>query len=840
MGNIVTQTGQTKAIPKPLSMPLRVRAFLARQTDVLLAATVGALALALYLRTLAPGVLGGDSGEFQFTAWLAGFAHPTGYPLYLILGSLWSHVLPFHNPAWRMNAFSALWGGVTVALVYLLTRRTLQITAPRVAAWKHRALALLAALTFAVTPTFWSQAVIAEVYTLNAAFMTAVLLGLTLWAGRRKTGDRPGRQALFWTAALYGLSLTHHRTMLLLAPTIAVYLWYARRPRVPWRERFDSLTRALPLVLIPLLLYLYIPLRAPQAPYAHIVISPTQTLNLYQANVPGFIAYVTGETFGGEIRTTTVALAHLPDALNMLVREMTWPGVALGVCGALWLGRRSRRLLALSGLSFLSLLIFNLFYGIGDIFVYYIPLYLIWTLWAALGILGLGELARLGLLWRASKAGRVVRPMPATLSDTLGIRPGVRRPVTVAILALLFVLPVTIFTRNYALVDQSRNNQMTTGWQGILAQAIPENAILISNDRDEMTPLMYFQYVEGIRPDITGLFPLIGPAADWGDVGQVVDNALRSGRPVLLVKPMPGLEVKFRLEPAGTLVNVAGPAVAKAPDRARPTVFGDAMRLSGYDLRPVSLTPGATVSVTLYWQSLRALADDYTTFVHILNADGVMIGQDDHQPGGAYYPTHLWRAGELLKDTHSFTLPPDLGRAPYSIVAGLYRQTPALEHLGKPEQIGLVGRLRPADEIPKDLDNKLSLTFGDQIGLDGYQLTEQKGTLNLRLYWQALGTPRLDYTVFVHLLDANGRIVAQRDQQPGGTEAPTSTWPNGYILADDLTITLPADLPAGKYQLITGLYDSSTLVRLPVSDERGRPAGDTAALTEINWPPTNP
>jgi hypothetical protein len=852
MDETAAQPISEQAVPQSASSPLKMRAAWARRVDVWLAALVGALAFALYLHTLAPGVLGGDSGEFQFTAWLAGFAHPTGYPLYLILGSLWTHLLPLHSPAWRMNAFSALWAGLTVALVYLLAQRTLLITAPEAPTWIQRVLGLLAALTFAVTPTFWSQAVIAEVYTLNTAFLAAVLLGLTIWAGRRNTGGLPGRQALMWSAALYGLSLAHHRTMILLAPAFAIFLWYDRHPRVSWHERFESVARALPLMLIPLLLYLYIPLRAPQAPYAHVVISPTQTLDLYEGSLQGFITYITGESFGDEFRSASGALAHLPGALDMLVNEMTWPGVALGACGAFWLGRRSRRLLALSGLSFLSLLAFNLFYGIGDIFVYYIPLYLIWTLWSALGVLGLGELARMGLVYRravrqahlmrpgrggARLIGRAVPPAPPIIAQNINL------PVTIVALVLMLVLPVAIFTANYARVDQSGNNQMAIGWQGVLAQPIPQNAILVSNDRDEMTALMYFQYVEGKRPDITGLFPLIGPVDEWGDVGQVLDNALRSGRPVWLVKPMPGLEVKFQLEAAGSLVKVDGPAVTKAPDHARPAAFGDAavgdaMRLSGYDLRPASLTPGARVNISLYWQPQQALGDDYTTFVHILNADGIMVAQDDHQPGGNYYPTHLWRAGELLKDTHAFTLPTDLGRAPYSIVVGLYRQIPALEHLGKPEQIGVVGLLRPADTIPADLSNKLALTFDDQIGLNGYKLAVQDNSLKLTLYWQALSTPQIDYTAFVHLLDANGRIVTQQDQQPGGTEAPTSTWPRGYTLADDVTIAIPRNLPAGKYRLVAGLYDAATMARLPITDDRGRPSGDTAELAQINWPPS--
>ena len=130
-------------------------------------------------------MLGGDSGEFQFAAWLGGFAHPTGYPLYLLLGYLWTHLLPIADAAWRMNAFSALWGAVAVGLLYLLALRMLQITAP--AGWPvaiSRLLALLAAAIFAVTPTFWSQAVVAEVYTLNAALIVAILLALVTWAAR--------------------------------------------------------------------------------------------------------------------------------------------------------------------------------------------------------------------------------------------------------------------------------------------------------------------------------------------------------------------------------------------------------------------------------------------------------------------------------------------------------------------------------------------------------------------------------------------------------------------------------------------------------------------------------
>ena len=834
--------------------------------DYALAFLVGLLALVLYMRTLAPGLLGGDSGEFQFAAWLGGFAHPTGYPLYLLLGYGWTHLLRLGDPAWRMNAFSALWGGLAIGLIYLLALRVLQLTitsGPSFAV--QRLAALFVALTFAVTPTFWSQAVIAEVYTLHIVFVAAVLLGLVTWAAQ--PSGHQNYRPLYWTAAIYGLSLAHHRSMLLLAPAIAIYLWQNRRWDEDWRMRFGGLARALPLLLLPLLLYLYIPLRAPHVPYFEIHLSPDQTIQLYRPTVLGFVKYVTGTVFSAAIRPTSGAIAQLAVAARFFIREVSWAGLALGLFGMLWLARRARSLFTLTGVSFLAIVAFNLFYGIGDIYVFYIPAYLIWVIWMGLGVAALA--------WQLEKS--ITKPTnqpanqhaahstPRTLPGTMlghTTRKTVRLLPWLACL-LAFALPAWTLITHYAQTDQALNNQARTTWQAIVAQPIPQDAILISNDRDEMTPLWYLQYVEGVRPDLTGLFPLIQPTAEWSDVGQVIDMARRSERPVLLIKPMPGLEIKFRLEPflpsqsgahpersasgvegappvERTLVQVLGPAVEKPPIKPHVVVFADAIRLNGYDVQPDLVSGNSELAVALYWQPLHGLQADYTTFVHLLNADGVVVGQNDHQPGGVYYPTSLWRPGELLKDVHTLTLAPDLGRPPYTIEVGLYTKGTNLQHLGSPEQIGVIGPARAPDQVPENLAHRLNLIFGDQIAqiaLNGYEMTVQGNLLTLRLYWQALRPPTNDYTIFVHVLNADDMIVAQQDQQPAGGEMPTSTWPRGYILADDVTITLPADLPEGTYRLVAGLYNSATLVRLHVSDVDGHPLGNSAPLGDLSWPP---
>ena len=661
--------------------------------DALIALIASVFAVLLYLRTLAPGILGGDSGEFQFAAWLGGFAHPTGYPLYLLLGWLWTHLLPLHDPAWRMNAFSALWGGVATGLVYLLALRMLrQATANP---W-FRLLALFAALTFAVTPTFWSQATLAEVYTLNAALVAAILLGLVTW------GQTGSRRALYLTALLYGLSLAHHRTTLLYLPAIAIFMLLTIRqqvtsPRVPASPRLrvsvsprHLVTLAL-LVLAPLLLYLIIPLRAPHVPYFQIRVAADQPLQLYRTTLAGFIEHISGQGFGSALGVSGSAVARLRGLPALFTGELTVVGLALGLLGLIGLALRAKPLLALTGLSFLAIVGFNLIYGIGDIYGYYIPAYLIWVLWMALGLGAVCDAVKGRRGDTETRRHGDAESIPAQHSPHRRVAASPRHWLALAICLAALALPIYLVITNFASHDRSQD-VTAKAWDALLAQPIPQDAILITNDRDEMMPQWYLKYVEGRRADLIGLFPLIQPGPEWADVGAVTDQALRSGRPVYLIKPMDGLEVKFGLTPEGALVRVDGPAAASEPAQPTGQTYGDAIRLAGYDLSPATLNPGGTVELTLHWQPLTRLDADLTTFVHLVDADGNKLSQSDHRPGGVFYPTSLWKPGETLADQHTLALPAALGQPPYTIVVGLYDSAAGLQLLGEPQPIGTLSR----------------------------------------------------------------------------------------------------------------------------------------------------
>lgn len=111
-------------------------------------------------------------------------------------------------------------------------------------------------------------------------------------------------------------------------------------------------------------------------------------------------------------------------------------------------------------------------------------------------------------------------------------------------------------------------------------------------------------------------------------------------------------------------------------------------------------------------------------------------------------------------------------------------------------------------------------TFGGVLELFGYDL-EPAEQPTLTLYWRARQRVAIDYTVFVHLLDASGQLVGAYDSQPVGGAYPTSVWSPEYVVRDRRLLSLPDGLAAGEYRIEVGLYDLATMERLPASDGEG-------------------
>lgn len=145
------------------------------------------------------------------------------------------------------------------------------------------------------------------------------------------------------------------------------------------------------------------------------------------------------------------------------------------------------------------------------------------------------------------------------------------------------------------------------------------------------------------------------------------------------------------------------------------------------------------------------------------------------------------------------------------------------------------GEMRPSEDnfvafhVPADAERiRTAMTadsdFGGIIKLVGYTIDPTDDQLLVTLAWQAVAATSVDYTGFVHLLDAGGDLVAQTDRPPAGY--PTSDWRPGEIIIEHFRVRLPSSISPGTYRLRTGFYDPATVIRL----------GEAADLGPVNLP----
>lgn len=737
----------------------------------------------LYALMGSPGLEWGDAGEAQLAAWQAGLSHPTGYPLYLMLGWLWTHGLTLLGvaPTRAMTLFSALAAAATVAacmpmLAALLRRSWLGLGSRAV-----QAIAAMAALCFGFSYTFWSQALIAEVYALNALFLVLLLWGL--WARGQDT------RALPWLALLYGLALGHHRTMLLWVPGLLLWLWVEQRAVLTPRRALTLLA----LVALPQLLYLYIPWRGPLSAYLHQPLAEGAILTLYDGSPAAFWAHVTGTTFAGELGLKEPLAARLALLWRFSQQNLPLPLLVTALLGSLTLVtplgvllslRLADRLLLWSGA--LLTILFGLLYAIGDVEVMFIPAWLALTI---LGFAGIALLLRYLLLWPE---------LPARLRYGL-------------VMALLMV-PLLLQLRHEP--PSRAANQAPRLWvERLLAAEPPPGAILITNDRDEMVPLWYAQFAEGRRPDLLGLFPLVTADPAHRDVRSLVEWALQWGRPVFLTKPMPGLALRFELAEEGALVRVRGPA-ALPESPPLEGALAPALTVVGWEPSTLRPQPGEVVTLALALEPQAPLAAPLTFSLQLFGLEGEPLAQQERAPD-PFYPAPLWSVGEALRLPLTMTLP--LDAAP-----GLYEWRLSAYHLAGEQIVPLgqqivVGRFLMGVAPPPlgELDDPLA-RFGPGLllaGVDRAEAPPRAGApVEFILHWVAQAAPRRPYTLFVHLLDEGGTLRAQADAP---LDPPTDTWVAGDQWHERRVLPLPADLPPGRYSLWVGLYDEQG--RLPVA-----------------------
>lgn len=277
-----------------------------------------------------------------------------------------------------------------------------------------------------------------------------------------------------------------------------------------------------------------------------------------------------------------------------------------------------------------------------------------------------------------------------------------------------------------------------------------------------------------------------------------------------------------------------GPITFLAPDGS--------IQLAGVEMAPGQSTAGggpAPIALTLYWRAVEPVAGDYLSAVYALGQDFQAVGGLNRHPAWGMVPTSRWQAGQVWRDEYRLYVRADApAPARLRVKVSLFdpvvgRDLPAQAADGAPMALVLVGEARLTARpgaIPEPAV-RLEANFGDGIVLEGYTLgNSAESTLPLTLTWRATATPSQAYTVFVHLLSPT-QLLATGDAPPVNNDYPTTLWQAGDLIADRHTLPLPADLPAGLYQIAVGLYDPNSLARLI------RPDGSDAVIWTLRLPP---
>lgn len=228
---------------------------------------------------------------------------------------------------------------------------------------------------------------------------------------------------------------------------------------------------------------------------------------------------------------------------------------------------------------------------------------------------------------------------------------------------------------------------------------------------------------------------------------------------------------------------------------------------------------GEPAEIDLYWQARAAPGEDYMPRLQVIGRGDKVVAELVEKPVAGTYPTAWWQAGELVRDRHALVVPAGLASGGYRLrLSVLHAASGAPIHTWRGPVVVNLGEFLVAGreayfDVPAPQNPQVA-PFSPAIELLGYDLhgpweSGDGSRLQVTLYWHALSTPDRNYHTFVHLLDAEGRIVAQDDGVPGG-DLFTLGWLPGEYLPDLADLTLPPDLSPGDYRLAVGLYDPVT------------------------------
>ena len=428
------------------------------------AGTIGLFLLAsvVYIGGLCPTIYWFDSPEFVATTYTLGISHPAGSPTYSLFAKL-ATFLPLGSIAFRVNAFSALVGALSVTLLFSILHKLLALTSP----WTRWIAALVGGLFLLVSESFWRFTEVAEVYSLQNCFL--LLLCLALLTARVSTEVLQERY--YWLFAfLYGLSAGVHATMAFFVPAFAVFIGLTARRLF----RVRALAFLAFFFLLGFATYLYLPIRSLTEPAFNW--GEPQTFQQFLIHI--------SDRKDAAVHTV-LFWQQLPYQIYMylthLVNEFSILGCLIGLVGFMTLFRLDKPLWLMLLLAFLGHTAFFIRTW-WDTAWGFIPSFVIFAIW-----IGLGIHTCLRLLESLYQCHDIRLPRVAVYTILFG---GTLVSLTQA------------FVHHEAIAYQSANYSTELYGKQLLEQ-LPPDAILFCEY--SWFPLLYLQQVERQRPELTFL-----------------------------------------------------------------------------------------------------------------------------------------------------------------------------------------------------------------------------------------------------------------------------------------------------------------------------------------------
>jgi len=454
-----------------------------RFTDIIAASAITFLSFAVYMSTMSRSIPCIDGGELTTVLWTLGIAHPTGYPLFTLLGYAFVHIPFYSEVAVRANLFAAVCTAVAGGLFYCVMvqgQRLLCITPPANLKKTNRSkqpapvestkfgplelemklAAVLADLSLVFSKTFWDQGTSIEVYPLQLVLFAAILIAWFRFL------DVPSKSSSFFAGFVLGLGFTNHMTTILTVPALLFLFTLSYKGK---RFSLKFIYRILAGGMLAGLLYLYLPVRASQDP----------VLNWGNPeNLKRFVWLVSGKQFRVWMFSSfEVFQKQLGVFFSSLFPEFRFVLliIVVGIAATLLSTKKfgsHRRYFWFCLLLLVSDLFYATNYSIHDIFSYFLLAYISLSLFAAVGFRWLIEMVH----------RRIKAVFPAAL--------------------LLLIFPVVSAFSNFREVDESNDSSVENYTKDIIRD-LPSCSLVLGYQWDNfVSASLYYQNVDGLRKDV--------------------------------------------------------------------------------------------------------------------------------------------------------------------------------------------------------------------------------------------------------------------------------------------------------------------------------------------------